>query len=206
MIVVNVARMVIDRLAARMGQQHRRGRERQQVVQHLVRRVRPVRHDAQAVHFRQQFLAQRAEAAIAWLLRRVGRTVGKLVMREMGKARHPHPHVVEGLDKRDILAQRIGVLDRHIDDALARRGDRGGVLRLQRELEIGGVGGHHVADRQAAQDREVARLAEPLDRQRSLPRIDRPEAAIQAALLHARQIDLGIVAMDAMFLVDRPAG
>src|SRR3546814_18305879 len=43
-------------------------------------------------------------------------------------------------------------------------------------------------------------------RQRPLRRVDRPETAVQAALLHARQVDLGIVAMNPMLVLDRPAG
>ena len=203
-IIIDVARMVIDRLAPRMGQQHRRRGQGQQVVQHLVRTMRRIGHDTQPVHVLEQLLAQRTKPAITRLLRRVGRTVGKLVMREMGKAHHPHAHVVEGLEQADILTQRIGIFDRHIDDPLARRRDRRGVLRLQCQREIGRVRRHHLADRHAPHQREIARLGKPLDRQRPLPRIDGPETAIQPALLHARQIDLGIVAMHAMFLVDRP--
>src|SRR3546814_17812102 len=73
-------------------------------------------------------------------------------------------------------------------DLLARRRDGCGVLRLQRQREIRRVRRHHLADRHAAQDREVPRLAESLLRQRHLRRVARPETAVQTSLLHARQV------------------
>ena len=137
---------------------------------------------------------------------RIGRAVGELVVAEVGEARLAHAHLVEQVEHRDILAQRVGVLDAHVDDALAFGIDARGIVRCQSQFELLGVRGNHQPDRQAPQHREVAYLRVVLCAQRALRRVDGPETAIQFAVLHAGHIDLRVVLAHVVPLHDRPAG
>ena len=124
----------------------------------------------------------------------------------MHRPDHAHAEIVEGLDERQILPDRVGVLHALVDDAPARRDDPGGVVGFGRQREIAGVARHHLADFDRALQRLVARGRIAFGRARPLAGVDGEEPAIEPAPHHARIVHLGEVVGVGVVLHHAPAG
>ncbi|KIU01647.1 hypothetical protein QU38_00555, partial [Staphylococcus aureus] len=125
---------------------------------------------AQPVHLGHPLLAERRKAVP--LLRLVGGAVAELVVAEMDRPGHPHALGVIPFEQAPVGAQRIAVLDRLEDDALARLGDAIGILGGGGELHLVGIGRHDALDPHLARERRVACLGIAFRRQRPLAGID----------------------------------
>ena len=136
---------------------------------------------------------------------RVGRAVAQLVVLEVDRTHHPHAHVVEGLHQRQVAAKRIAILHRDEDEALAPPGDVQGLVRGESQLEFLRMGGDHLVDLDAPDDGRVAGAQVAVRAALALRRVDGEEAAIDAALHHARIVDLGSVNSHVVPIHDAPA-
>jgi hypothetical protein len=82
--------------------------------------------------------------------------VGELVVAAVDRARHPHAEAVEGLEQRQVVAERPAVLDAE-DDALAFAPRRSASSAVVASAILSRIGGRPRAGCGGAQQRRVAR-------------------------------------------------
>ncbi|MNV49833.1 hypothetical protein D3C71_1418030 [compost metagenome] len=187
--VVQIARVVEDRLgrAVREDEGHRHHLD--EVVEHRIGRVRLVDHDAELHRLVDQRLAGRAQALPFGALG-IGGRIGELVVGKMHRAQQAQPGQVIEAQQRGIIDQRAGVLHADVDHALAGGLDARGIGGGQRELEGVRVRGEHLADFHQPQQPRIAIMHMRGLAAVALVGIDREEAAVERAFDHARVIHL----------------
>jgi hypothetical protein len=120
--------------------------------------------------------------------------------------RHPHAEAVEGLKQRQIGAERPAILDADVSEALAIAPRLLALFRGGHQRDLVALRAEHTMDFDGPQQRLAARIGIAGGRQIALSGVDHEEAAIQAALLHARQIDLAVILGKMVQLTEVPAG
>ena len=127
LLVVEVAAVVGDGSRRRVRRDDRRLRQRDGLQVRLLRRVREVDHEADAVHLGDRLLAELAQPVVQPLaVALAGVRVGELAVAVVRQRQVAAAAVVELLDARQVGADRVGVLDadqRHL--APRRRDPRG---------------------------------------------------------------------------------
>ena len=203
--VVDVARVITDGFGAGMREDDRRLGECDHLIKDVVGGVRGVEDEAEAVAFRDEVAAERAET-IPLFAGGVGGGIGEVVVREMHGAEHAHAEVVKRFYQREVVADRISVFDGEVDDAFAGCGDGGGVISGGGEGEMRGMSGEHFVDVNGNLERGVTRGSVAGGRAGTLRRVDHPEAAIEAAFDHAGLVHLGEIVFHVVAIHDVPTG
>ena len=160
------------------------------LIEHRVRAVAGVDQDAEPVHLGHPLPAERRQAVPA---RRVGGAVAELVVAEVDRPGEPDAEPVEGGEQGQILAERPAILHADEREMLARAGQAQGIVGGHSEADPAAILAEHAADRGGADQSRVARRAIAFGGQRALRRVDDEKAAIEAAFVHPRQIDLAAV-------------
>jgi hypothetical protein len=124
----------------------------------------------------------------------------------MHESHHPHAQRIERLQKGEVMSQGITIFDAHVHDALAARGDGGGVLGTQSKLEVLVVLCNHLVDSHRGLERGVSGARLACRCSRSLGGVDGPKASVEAAAHHARIVDLREVVSKVVALHDVPSG
>ncbi len=187
--IVEVARVVVDRLGRAVREHERHRHHRQQVIEHRIGRVRLVDDDAQLHRGAHQILAGRAQALPLRTLG-VGGRIGELVVGEVHRAQQAQAGAVVEREQAGVFHQRAGVFHADVDHALAGGLDPRGIIGGQRQFEALGVGRQHLPDLQQPLQAMVAFGQVGRCSAVALVGVDRPEATIQRALDHARVIHL----------------
>ncbi len=202
-VVVDIARVVEDRLAARVRQDDRRLGQGQHLVQHAVGRMAGVEHDAQPVGLGHEFRAPGRQPAP---FRLVCGAVAQVVGQEVDRSGHPQAERIEGLQQADVAGHWGPVLHADEHEALLGRQDLRHVVGLERDGELGGVLGHHFVDFDGAHQGVVPSLGVAFRASRALRREQGEEAAVHPTVDHARQVHLASVHGIGMPVEDVPAG
>ena len=135
----------------------------------------------------------------------VGGAVGHVVVGEVDGRHHPHAHVVEGLHQRQVAGDRRAVLHADVDEALAALADGLGLVGLGGQGEDVVVLGDHLVDHHGPQQGMVARGDIALLGVGALRGEHHEETAVDAAVDHARIVDLAAV-LDLVAGADVEAG
>ncbi len=187
--IVEIARMVVDRLGRAVREHERHRHAFDQIIEHRIGGMRLVDDDAQPHRFIDQRLAGRAQALPLGALG-IGGRIGELVVGEVHRAEQTQAGQVVVAEQRGVVDQRAGVLHADVDHALAGGLDARGIGGGQRELEGVRVRGEHLADLGQAQQAGIAVVLVRLRAAVALVGVDRPEAAIERAFDHARIVHL----------------
>ena len=107
--------------------------------------MRGVEDDPEAIAFHDEVAAERAKT-VPLLAGGVGGGIGEVVVREMHRAEHTHTEIIERFYQREIVANRVRVFDRKVDDTFAGSGDRRGVIGSRSEGEMRGMSRQHFMD------------------------------------------------------------
>ncbi|KAG0923637.1 hypothetical protein G6F32_014202 [Rhizopus arrhizus] len=143
--VIEVARVVVDRLGRAVRQHEGHRHHRQQVVEHRVGGMRLVDHDPQLHRLPHQLLAGRAQAFPLRALG-VGGRIGELVVGKVHGAEQAQAGAVIERQQAGIGHQRAVVFHADVDHALAGGLDPRGIIGGQRQREALGIGRQHLAD------------------------------------------------------------
>jgi hypothetical protein len=197
--VVDVAHVIVQAVGTGMREDDGRLRQFQQLVEHGVGGMRLVDHDAEAVRLGDQRSALRRQP-LPLRCRRI-RRVGELVVGGVHQPQHAQAVVEIGLQQRRIQCQGRGVLHADEHHAPARGGDAPRILGSQCQFELVRMCGHQAVQLEQPLQPMVARGTIAGDRALTLPRVDHPQAAVEPAFDHARQVDLvgaitGLVAFE----------
>ncbi len=167
--------------------------------------MRLVDHDAQLHRLPYQVLARRAQAFPLRPLG-IGGRIGELVVGEVHGAEQAQAGTVVERQKAGVFHQRAGVFHADVDHALAGGLDPRRVIGGQCQRETLRIGGQHFADLQQPLQ-AVVTLGQVRGRTAvALIGVDRPEAAVQRTLDHARVVHLRKgVAVVALFDVEAAA-
>lgn len=187
--VIQIARVVIHGLGRAVRQHERHRHHRQQVVEHRVRGMRLVDHDAQLHRLPHQVLARRAQALPLRALG-VGGRIGELVVGEVHGAEQAQAGAVVERKQARVFHQRAGVFHADVDHALAGGLDPRRVIGGQRQREALGIGRQHLADFHQPLQAMVTLGQMGGSGTVALIGVDRPEATVQRAFDHARVVDL----------------
>ena len=202
-VIINIARVVVDGPHAGVRQYDRGFGEGQHLVEHEVRGVAGVEHNAQAVGLCHKGLAGRRQTAPLDL---VGCGIGEVVILEMHWPHHAYTKRIEGAHQADVASHWRAVFHAEEHKALLGRQDRGHVIGLERDGELRAVLGDHLMDLSGADQAEITSFGISHRAARTLGRKDGEEPTIDAALDHARQVDLTAVDLVVMAIKDVPAG
>ena len=136
----------------------------------------------------------------------IGRAVGKLIIAGMHQPDHTHTGGIKFIKHINIRAERIGIFNAFINNALARSGDARGIIGSGGGGKIIAQSLDHLVNDQIALACMRQRFGVSGFGQRPLGGINHPKAAIQAALFHARQIHLCIVGLPIMAAANIKSG
>ena len=160
-------------------------------------RVRHINNHAQLIGPANKGAPQRRQAT-PFLPAKVCGAIGKLIVFRMHQADHTHARLVKRIQQVNIHTKRIGILNALINHPLTRRFNGRCVLGPQSQSKFIIVLAQQIINHRIAMPRMRQRLGKAARGQRPLRRIDDPKAAIQPALLHARQINLRIIPLPIM--------
>ena len=121
--------MVDQGAGARVGEDHRRLRDVEDLAHHVRRDVREVDQHAQPVHLAHHLAAERREPAVR---RRVGRRVGPVGVPAVGERHVAHAELVVGAQRAEAVLDRLAALHAQ---------ERGDLALLPGALDVGGAGG-----------------------------------------------------------------
>ena len=121
----------------------------------------------------------------------------------MHRRGHAQPERVEARQQRRVLPERIAVLHAEKNEVAPAGGNARRILRLQRQREPVGMRLDHRMDLADPGQRRLQCGRAPLRRQRPLRDVGRPEATVESALDHARQIHLRTVVRNAVAIFNR---
>ena len=162
-----------------------------------------VDHHPQPVHFRDPSHAQWTQSVPA---RRIGGRIGELVVAAVDRSGKADAKAVEFAKQRQVLTERIAILDALECNQFARRVETPCVIGGSGQADTRGEAGHSRVDFARAVKGEVARSRIALSGQWSLSGENDKEPAVKIAVSHAGNIELGKVARVIVAVAKTPAG
>ena len=184
-LVGHIAGMVAQGPAAGVGRHHGSLRIFQHVPERIVGDMRHVDQHPQPVHLRNHVAAEGAQAAPARLGRGAG--VADLVAAGVRQGHIGDTHAVEHPQKGQVFLDRSAVLHAHENGNQAVTGIAAGLRGRRGQGRLVGVLLHDVIDLGDQFERPAGR---PVGR-KGVRRVDGEEGAVDAPLLHPREIDMG---------------
>lgn len=119
-----------------MRSDHRLRRDRQGVIERLVRNVRHVDDHAEAVHFANHLAPESSETVVARLIRR---RVAEIVVAEVGQSHRPDAEAMVDSQDRQIAVDLVATFDGQDGGDLPRAGDPLHIGGVERQLDLVGM-------------------------------------------------------------------
>ncbi len=161
--IVHVARMCEHRARARMREDDGRTRELEQLVEHVIRGVRRVEQDAEAICLLHVVATERLRPCQRGPSGSVLESPRSLLRKCTGPG-DAHAEPVVRVEQREIGAYRVAVLHAEEHHAALACRDAHRIVRGVRELELARIRGNHLVDFLQPQESGVARGGASLGR------------------------------------------